>query len=189
MFNRIKNILVTPNTEWPVIDGENRSHVTVLTTWVLLLAAIPAVAAFIGYGFIGIAGFSNLSLGIKQAIIQYVSAVAGVYITALVIDALAKTFEATKNFDKAFSLVAYAWTPTFVGGIFYLIPSLSWLAGLCSIYSLVLLYFGMKPMMKVAAEKLTGYFVVSLLAMILASFVLGMVLVSIIIGGGARAIL
>jgi hypothetical protein len=185
MFNRIKNILVTPKTEWPVIDGENRSSITVLTTWVLLLAAIPAVAALIGYGVVGVAGFS---IGIKQAIIQYLSAVAGVYITAFVIDALAKTFDATKNFDKAFSLVAYAWTPSFVGGIFYLIPALSWLAGLCSIYSLVLLYFGMKPMMKVSAEKLTGYFVVSLIVMVLASIVLGMVLASLIIGSTALSV-
>jgi hypothetical protein len=191
MFNRIKNILVTPKTEWPVIAGEGKSHITVLTGYVLILAAIPAVAAFIGYGLVGynVLGhhFASIGYGVRQAIVQYISSVAGVYLTAWVIDLLAGNFGATKNFDRAFSLVAYAWTATFVGGIFYLLPGVKWLAGLCSIYSFVLLYMGLKPMMKVPDDKQTGYFVVSLLVMIGASMVLTLVLGTLIAGGVAAA--
>ena len=190
LINRVKQILVSPKTEWQTIDGENDSHVKVSTNYVLLLAAIPAVAAFIGYGLIGYSvlghHFASVSLGIKQAIIQYITMVGSVYITAFVIDILAENFGSKKNFDKAFSLVAYAYTPVFVGGIFYILPSLSILASLASIYGLYLLYIGLTPMMKTPAEKRTSYFVVSLLVMIAAFFILSLVLATVIIGSAFR---
>ena len=72
IIDRVKNILVTPKTEWPTIERENDPHLKVLTTYVLLLAAIPAIAIFIGDGLIGYSVFGfrvgSISLGIKQAI-------------------------------------------------------------------------------------------------------------------------
>ncbi len=179
MFNRIKNILATPKTEWPVIEGENKPHMTVAMTWLLVMAAIPAAASLLGYG---VFGRFSLVYGICQAVIQYVIMVGGVYLSAFVIDLLSSSFGAQKNFDKAFSLVAYAYTPMFIGGIFYLLPALSWLAGLVGLYAFYLLFVGLKPMMKVADDKQTGYFVVSLLAMIVVSGVLMGVLGTIVAG-------
>jgi len=191
LINRAKQILVSPKTEWQTIDSENDSHVAVLTKYVLLLAAIPAVAAFIGYGVIGysVCGhhFASVSWGIKRAIVQYISMVGGVYLTAFVIDLLATNFGSKKNFDKAFSLVAYAYTPAFIGGIFYIYHPLSFLAGLASIYSLYLLYIGLAPIMQTPTEKRTSYFVVSLLVMVAAFFVLSMILTTIIVGSAVGA--
>ena len=190
LVNRVKQILVSPKTEWQTIDSENDSHIAVLTKYVLLLAAIPAVAAFIGYGIIGYSvwghHFASVSLGIKQAIIQYVTMVGGIYIAAFVIDLLATNFGAQKNFNKAFSLVAYSYTAIMVGGIFHIYHSLSFLAALASIYGLYLLYIGLTPIMKTPAEKRTSYFVVSLLVMVVAFFVLSMILAAIIIGSAYK---
>ena len=190
LVNRVKQILVSPKTEWPAIDGENDTSITVLTKYVLLLAAIPALAAFIGYGIIGYSvlghHFASISIGIRQAIIQYITMVGGVYITAFVIDILATNFGSQKNFDKAFSLVAYSYTPIFIGGIFYIYYSLSIIASLAGIYGLYLLYIGLTPMMKTPDDKRTSYFVVSLLVMLAAFFILGMILTSIIIGSALR---
>ena len=189
IIDRVKNILVTPKTEWPAIEKENAPHLKVLTTYVLLLAAIPAIAAFIGYGLIGysVLGFriASISLGIKHAIVQYITMVAGAYLSAFVINLLAENFGSRKNFDQAFSLVAYAYTPAFVGGIFYIYHPLSIIASLASIYSLYLLYIGLVPMMKTPDEKRTSYFVVSLLVMVAAFFVLSLVLGAILIGSAA----
>jgi hypothetical protein len=175
--------LVSPKTEWPVIDNENDSSMVVLTKYVLLLAAIPAAASFIGFGLIG---FFSIGYGIKQAIIQYIAMVGGVYITAFVIDLLAQNFGSQKNFDKAFSLVTYSYTPVFIGGIFYIYHSFSFLVGLAGIYSLYLLYMGLTPMMKTPDEKRTPYFVVSLLLMVAAFSVLLMVLTGLLIGSAYR---
>lgn len=189
LIDRVKNVLITPKTEWAVIEGENTSHVKVLTTYVALLALIPAVASFIGYGVIGYNVFgyhvASIGTGIRQAIIQYITMVGGVYLTALVINLLAPNFGSQKNFDKSFSLVAYAYTPTFVGGIFYFYHPLGFLASLASLYSLYLLYVGLAPMMKTPSEKQTSYFVVSLLVMLASFFVLSMVLGALLITGTA----
>ena len=186
IINRVKNILITPKTEWTAIEGENTPHAKLFTTYVLPLAVIPAIAAFIGYGLIGYSIFGirvgSIGLGIRQAIIQFIVSAGGVYLTAVIINFLAENFGAKKNFDKAFSLVAYAYTPMFIGGIFYILPSLSILASLAGIYGLYLLYIGLKPLMNSPEDKTTVYFVISLLAMIVVysvlGFVLGMVLIN-----------
>jgi hypothetical protein len=193
LINRVKQILTTPKTEWQTIDAENSPHAKVFAGYVVPLALIPAIAAFIGYGLIGITvlghHFGSVPYGIRQAIVQYVAMLGGTYITAFVINALADNFGAKKDFDKAYSLVAYAYTPAFIGGVFYILPSLSWLATLASIYSLYLLYIGLQPLMKQPAEKTTSYFVVSLIVMVAASIILGLILSAILIGSAYRAYL
>jgi len=191
IINKVKNVLVSPKTEWLTISEENVPHAKMFTGYVLLLALIPAVAAFIGHGLIGHSVFGirvggTISYGLSQAIIQFITMAGGVYVTAFVIDALANSFGAQKNFDKAFSLVAYSYTPMFIGGIFYILPSLSWIASLAGIYGLYLLYIGLQPMMKAPAEKQTTYFIVSLLLMIAVWVVLSMVLSAILLRGMFR---
>ena len=51
---RVKAILLTPKTEWSVIDGrEPAMPTTLFTNYVAILAAIPAVASLIGYADCG----------------------------------------------------------------------------------------------------------------------------------------
>ncbi|MDR1340377.1 MAG: YIP1 family protein [Prevotellaceae bacterium] len=100
----------------------------------------------------------------------------GVYLTAFVISALAENFGARKDFDRAFSLGAYSYTPMFVGGVFYLLPSLSWLASLAGLYGLYLLYAGLPAVMKAPAEKQSQCFVISLIVMVAVSAALSFIL-------------
>jgi hypothetical protein len=187
IINRIKSILVSPKTEWQTIGAENAPHAKVFTNYVVPLALIPAIAAFIGYGLIGYSVLghhvSSVSWGLRQAIVQYAAMLGGTYITAFVINALAENFGTKKDFDHAFSLVAYAYTPMFAGGVFYLLPSLSWLASLAGLYGLYLLYIGLQPMMKAPVDKQTSYFVVSLVVTIVVSAVLSVVLAAVLLRG------
>jgi len=185
IINRVKNVLVTPKTEWTTIEAENTPYMKVFITYVLLLAAIPAICSFIGYGLIGYkvwgVHFASINWGIRQAIVQYISLTGGVFVTAFVVDMLAKNFGATKDINRAFALVAYAYTPMFVAGIFYILPKLAWIGSLAGIYGLYLLYIGLQPMMKAPAEKQTSYFIVSLIVMALVWVVFSMVLAAILI--------
>ncbi|MDR0429978.1 MAG: YIP1 family protein [Tannerellaceae bacterium] len=187
IISRVKNILTAPKKEWAVIESEHTPHAKVFTAYVVLLAIIPAAAAFIGYGVIGYSVLGihvgSVSWGIRQAIVQYVAMLGGTYLTAFVINALADNFGAKKDFDHAFSLVAYAYTPMFVGGVFYLLPSLSWLASLAGLYGLYLLYTGLQPMMKAPADRQTSYFVVSLIVTVVVSTVLSFVLAAVLLRG------
>lgn len=182
LVDRAKNIILKPKDEWTLIDQEDTSVTTLIATYLFPLALIPAVAAFIGYGVIGIAFFGPiLSYGIKMAIISFITTIVGVYISALIINILAPNFGSTKDFRKAMQLVVYAYTPVMIAGAFQAIPALGVL-GIVGLYGLYLLYIGLKPMMKTPDEKTTMYFVVSLAVMISVYFVIGAVLTLALIG-------
>ncbi|OJV91074.1 MAG: hypothetical protein BGO34_15845 [Bacteroidia bacterium 44-10] len=176
IYQRAKNLLLAPAKEWQSIDEEdvNSSHVL---TYLLVLALIPAVAGFIGMGFIGLNVFGihsgSIGWGFRNAISTYLGIVGGAYISAFVIDFLADKFQATSSFNVAFKVVAYSYTPMCVAGVFYLIPSLSFLVPLAGLYGLYILYTGMKPMLKVPEDKMMGYFIVCLLSIIVVSMVVG----------------
>lgn len=190
LIDRAKNIIVAPKKEWEAIDAENTPHAKVATGYLMWLALIPAAAIFIGWGLIGqkVLGIhvsGTIGLGLRQAIMQFVSILGGAYLTAFVFDMLAPSFGSQKNFNKAFSLTAYCYTPVCIGGIFYIHWSLTFLAGLISLYALYLLYIGLKPMMKTPDDKVTGYFVVSLVVMVVVSIALSFILGAILgIRGG-----
>ena len=95
-IDRAKNIIVSPAKEWDVIASESPNTGQIITGYVLLLAGAAAVAAFIGYGFIGVNyGFlriNGINWGVYQAIVVLVGAIVGVFVCAWVIDALAPSF-------------------------------------------------------------------------------------------------
>src|SRR5574342_226744 len=100
IVERVKNILVSPDAEWSVIDRERSSTASLITGYVVPLAVVNAVAAFIGRSIVGVT-----------------LTVVGVVVCASVIDALASTFGAQKNNTQAIKVAAYAPTAAWVAGI------------------------------------------------------------------------
>lgn len=179
---------MTPKTEWDVIDKETPNTQGILTTYVIPLVAIGAIASFIGWGLIGKSYYgikvASMSLGIRYALVALIGGVGGSLLCAFVIDALAPTFKSEKNFGKSFQLAAYSFTPGWVAGVFNILPSLAIIGSLVGLYGLYLLYLGLPKLKKAPQEQATGYFVASLIAMIVSGFVLALILSSILIGSG-----
>src|SRR4051794_21348932 len=91
---RIRRILLEPAAEWDRIEAEPSSVGAILRGWVLILAAIPAVSTLIGslafgYRFFGITYRPSVAEAVGTAAVRYVFAVLGVFLLALLIDALA----------------------------------------------------------------------------------------------------
>ncbi len=55
LVDRVKAILLTPRTEWPVITQEQATMSDLFLKYVAILAAIPEVAHLIGQSLIGAA--------------------------------------------------------------------------------------------------------------------------------------
>lgn len=166
LVERVKNILLTPKTEWPVIDREPGDTSYLFKNYVAILAAIPAVCGFIGASIIGAAGYrSGFFAGLMSAIISYILAFVGTYLMALIIDALAPSFGGRKDFASALKLVVYSSTAAWVAGIFSLIPALAILS-ILGLYSLYLLYLGIPVLMKSPAEKSLVYTIVAIVCAI-----------------------
>ena len=185
LISRAKNMITQPKVTWDVIKTEETSIPNLLTGYVFPLALIPAIASFIGYGFIGFnVGFfgqaSSIEWGISQAIITFATAFIGIFISAWVISQLAKNFGTTVSLNDAIKLVAYSYTPSLLSGVFYLISALTVLTLIGGIYSLYVLYLGFQPITNVNEQQKTSYFLISLIAIIVVSvvitFVLGIIL-------------
>ena len=178
LVERAKNIILAPAKEWDVIKNENLTIADMFTKYAMILAAIPAVAGFIGYVVIGMSyGFGTfrvpLGTALVWAILSYILSLAGIFLLAFIIDALAPTFGCTKNMVNAVKIAVFSYTPVWVAGILGIIPAISVLMLIASIYSLYLLYLGMQKIKEPAKEKLMPYFIVSLVALIVIYWLVG----------------
>jgi hypothetical protein len=177
---RVKGILLNPKEEWKVISAEKTTIPDLYRNYILILAAIGPVASIIGMSIIGInlpfmgAYRMPFLTAVSSALVQYILTLAGVYVLALVIDALAPTFSGKKNLDQAFKLAAYSYTPGWLVGIFMLIPALSVL-GILGLYGLYLLYLGIPVLMKSPGEKSIGYTVAVVIAGIVIFLIVGFI--------------
>ena len=180
LVDRVKNILLTPKTEWEVIDAEPTTVADLYKGYIIPLAAIGPVAQAIGSSAFGytmpFVGSYRTPVGsaITGAIVSYVLTLAGVYVLALVIDALAPTFNGTKNQIQALKVAAYSSTASWLAGIFALIPGLRFLM-ILGLYNLYLLYLGLPVLTKSPKEKALSYTVVVVLAAIVLFMVTGLI--------------
>jgi hypothetical protein len=188
IVSRVKAILMTPKTEWPVIAAETTTVADLYKSYVIILAAIPAIALFIAMSIVGY-GFFRLPIGtgLMWAVLTYVMALIGVYIIALITDALAPTFASTKDQMQALKTAVYSMTAYWVASVFIIIPGLGGLVALAGgLYGLYLLYLGLPFTMKTPADKAVPYTAVIVVCSIVVMFVLNLVVGS-VVGVGSLA--
>ena len=181
IVDRIKNICLTPSTEWPVIANEASSTGSLIAGYVAPLAAVSALAGFIGVSIIGQSGFFTgtyrlpFAAGLALAVWTFVGAIIGVVIVGFLINALAPTFGAEQNGARAMQVAVYSFTPAWVAGVLRVIPALGVLAILGAFYGFYLLYLGLPALMKAPRDKAAGYTVVTIVAAIVVNIVVSVV--------------
>ncbi len=178
IVERAKRILLQPSQEWQVIHAEVTTTADLYRNYIVPLAAIGPVASLFGLSVVGVSipffGTYRVPFGtgISHALVRYILTLAGVYVLAMVINALAPTFAGEKSEIQALKVAAYASTAGWVAGIFGLIPALSVL-GILGLYSLYLLYLGLPILMKVPQEKAVGYTAAVIVAAIVLFVIIG----------------
>jgi hypothetical protein len=185
LISRVQNILLKPKEEWGVIDAEPATIGGIYTSYVMILAAIGPICGLIGSQVIGISMFGvswkpPIVYSVGQAVISYVMSLVVVYISALIIDALAPSFGGTKDMVKAFKVAAYSSTAAWVAGVVTIIPMLGILVLLASLYGLYLLYLGLPRLMRVPEDKAIGYTVVVVVVWIVLFFVVAFVVTALV---------
>jgi len=182
LVQRVQSVILKPKEEWVRIKAETTTVAELFTSYVMLLAAIPPAAQFIGNILIGrrlpFYGLYRWGVGraFGNAILAYVFALATVYLFAVIINALAPNFSSAQNMTSAVKLAAYSMTPGWVAGVLYVIPAL-WILGLlASLYGLYILYLGFdSPMMGTPKDKVMGYMAISILVVIALYVVFGLI--------------
>ncbi len=191
---RVQRILLRPKEEWPKIKEESQSVSQILTSYVMILAAIPAVAQFIGYGIVGhripFYGWYRMGIGTAfvRSILSYALTVAAAYVLHIIINALAQTFASKQNPESAMKLAAYAMTPTWVASALGIVPMLYILVMIASLYGVYILYLGLDAnLMETPKEKMVSYLVVIIVITFVIMFVIGAILSTLFtVGAGLR---
>ncbi|HJQ63723.1 MAG TPA: Yip1 family protein [Burkholderiales bacterium] len=177
LVDRVKNILIQPNTEWVIIESESTDPKALYLNYVAIVAVIPAAANFLS--FVLFAGPFGTRVGVgtalAAAVTQYVLSLVMVLVVAFIADLLAPSFDGHKNFNQALKLTGYSLTAAWIAGVFVIIPGVGWLIVLIgTLYTLYLFFLGTQVMMKVPEQKAIGYTVVVVVVAIIVSFVIGM---------------
>ena len=179
IVERVKQIVIKPRETWETISTEEATVTGLFKEYLLILAAIPTLASFLGRWIIGIripfVGDYHLSLGASliTSIVSYFLIVAGVWLLGKVVSYLASNFGSTRDDVKGMKVAVYMYTPFLVAGIFYIIPSLSPLVLIAGFYGLYLLYIGLPIVMETPKEKAMAYTVVVVVALILIYIIIG----------------
>lgn len=167
IVERVKNILLSPKTEWSTIAGEATTTQALYTGYIMILAAIGPIAMLL----------RSLVVGVAGAIVSYIISLIMIYVVAFIVDALAPTFGGEKNILQSLKLVAYSCTAVWLAGIFQILGVLAGLLSLVAlVYSLYTFYLGVTVMKKVPAEKAVTYTVVVVVCVIVLGMLVGSVL-------------
>ena len=106
LVQRVQDILLKPKETWPAIAAESGDVKSIYTSYLVYLAAIPAVAGFIGMSvfgmsFLGATIRTPIMSGLASMIVGFVLSLVMVYVLALIANALAPTFGGEKNMLNA----------------------------------------------------------------------------------------
>jgi Yip1 domain len=180
IVQRAKAITLNPAATWPVIEAEKHDAKSLFVPYLLILAAIPAVASFIGLSLVGMGGFGfnfrvPVASGLAMMITTYILSIVMTFGMGWLASALAPTFGGKSDLVQGLKLAVFGGTPMMLAGVFNILPALSIIGLLVALYSLYVMYLGLPVLMKNPKEKTIAYMVVLIIASIVAGVVLGMV--------------
>lgn len=181
LVGRIVGVLTHPARTWEAIEREPATVGDLYKGYVAPLAAIPAVCGLVGMLAVGLRIMgatyrTPLATALTETVVNYALTLAGVYVLAKLVDALAPSFGGSRSEVQAFKLVAYSGTAAWLAGVFALYPSLGWLVGVVGgLYSLYTLYLGLPRLMKAPQERALSYFAVVLVLAAAMAILIGLV--------------
>lgn len=182
-ISRVKGILLEPRATWKEVDSEFTKPGEVWGKYIIPLALIGPIAGMIGMFIFGrrvpFTSLTNpvpLSTVISTGVAGFVLSLLSVFVVSRIISLLAPGFGGQRNDVQGLKAAAYSSTAHWLGGVFQVLPPLSLVSLIFSLYSLVLLYVGLPIVMKVPKDRAMGYTAVIIIAWIVVFLIVGAVI-------------
>lgn len=175
LIERVKSILLQPKAEWPIIGAEPATVKGLFTGYAMILAAIGPIAGLIGGLVFGGAGAVGALALIVGAVVSYVLTLVAAFVLGFIIDVLAPSFGAQRNFEQSMKVSVYGFTPVWILGILNIVPMLSILAFIGVLYSFYLIFLGIKTVKTPLEDKAVLYAVVAIIAALIANLFVSMI--------------
>ena len=146
----IWKLLTDTENQWKELSKESVSDKDFYRNYIVPLVAIGPIAAFIGFAYVGVPGYSQLPLlyCFLQSSISFIFMLASVYMMAVLISTVTYV---TGNYDddsEALKVSAYSYTPYWLASILYINPVFTPVVIVLSFYGLFIAFFGLKTVMK-----------------------------------------
>ncbi len=158
----IINLILHPSAGWEAVKSEALSVKGCYARYVIPLALIAPIAAFIGTSRVGwrvgsgdVVRLTSDS-ALQIAVLMYFAVLVVVYIVARMIHWMAQTYDSSQTLARCFSLAAFTAAPLFLVGVtmLYPMPWFVYFLGLPALgYTVALLYTGVPIMMGVNKEQ------------------------------------
>jgi hypothetical protein len=180
LIERVKNIVLSPKLEWPVIAPEPTSTTQLYFSYVMPLSALAAVLSFVHTSIIGVnvpfAGTirTPIASGLLYSIVAFGFSLVGLFLLGLIINALAPSFSGVRDQRQALKVAAYSMTPGYLSAALALSPVLPTLLQLIAgLYGIYVLYLGLPILMRSPRDKAVGYTASVVICTILLGILLG----------------
>ncbi len=188
ILNHALGLMTHPDQEWESIRSEQPSVGKLYLQHTLLLALIPAVAAYYGSTQVvwevgsGEGVMLTSSSALQLCSLFYLAMLCGVFVLGKFIDLFAATYGVDNRTPRGIVLAAYTATPLFIVGVIAAYPSI-WLgmaAGLAATaYAVYLLYEGLPILMKIPPER--GFLFASSVLTVGLVMLVGLLAISVVI--------
>ena len=175
LITRARNILLQPRPEWDRIAAEQAGVAGLYFGYLLPIALVVGLIGFVSVSLFS--GFlaSWMIFAAAQAAFLIVSSLLGVFVIALIINAIAPAFGALPAAGQAHKLAVYSATAFVISSVFSFGNTFATL-GLIGLYSYGLLWIGLPRVMKPPADKRLPYFAaIVVVSVVIALLVAGLV--------------
>lgn len=162
MIQNVVGLLTNPDKAWRTIKLEDSTLKPLYLVHILVLAAIPAISAYIGTSQVGwtIGTLEPVKLtqasALQMTVLTWLAMLTGVAIMGAFIHWMSRTYDSNPTLSECLIFAAYTATPLFIGGLAALYPNL-WLAmfvGTTAIcYTAYLLYQGIPIFMNIPSDE------------------------------------
>ena len=153
---RLTGLLVDPRREWSTIAAEPADVVWLYRHFIVIVAAIPPAALFVRFTMA-----AAPIVGLRAAISRYVVALASPMRAAVVVEQLAPRFRSNGSTAQTLKLVAYSTAPSWVAGVFYLVPGVGNVATLVAVlFGIYLFALGLPRLLHTPREQIVPFMLV-----------------------------
>jgi hypothetical protein len=179
MIQSLVKLFTNPQEYWREAVTEPGDIKALLVPKMAILAAIPAVAAFLGlvFGFIRFGFLGAFVGGLASMVLSYVMNIVMWVALGFIIDALAPSFGGQRDIGQSMKLATGTVIPMWLGSALSItsVGALGWLGWLAGLgYGAYALYLGLPVMNGTSREKAVGYTAASIGILFVVSLVAGM---------------
>lgn len=177
-LKRMFRILFVPLREWQgiAVDSEPLGIIIKYYAWPLIVvsAVVRVVSIFLEFTNSSDLAQFKIPFIITMLLFNLLAPLFVIYLGSLIIGKIGKAMGSSAKHHSSFRLLIYSYTPIFLATILINTNLNSQYLGLISIYSIILFWLGIDPILHLPSERKLGFLIFSVMALCFLFFVVTM---------------